>query len=227
MEALGTAVGVISLGLQLCTSVTNYIDGLKCARYEVASIARQLECLGSALEILETGLQKVGPIDEAAQRGVHRCVSSVEAEMKELSKFLDEVKRQDPGDSFRAWMKEQKKKACYPFSRANLQKLEARLTAVNSVLFTAIQAMNMCVFKFEKPRKVIPSFVNQDHRHIETQRSLNASLSLAAIEAQLTQIARAMGDSQGQSVRNTHPNLEVWLKHLVHNYRGMCRTTYL
>lgn len=145
MEIVGTAVGVVSLGLQLCTSVSDYLDGLKCARYEIASVSRQLECLGIALEILQTGLQRIGPIEEAAEHAVQRCVGSVEAEMKELSGFLDDVKHQVPGEGVRSWIVEQKKKAYYPFSRASLQKLETRLTAVNTVLSTAIQAMDLYV----------------------------------------------------------------------------------
>ncbi|KFA65326.1 hypothetical protein S40285_02707 [Stachybotrys chlorohalonatus IBT 40285] len=121
MEVIGTAAGVISLGFQLHGAASKYIDGFRSAKQEIRSAQALLDCLGASLEVLESALGKIGPVDQATERSIHFYKKALEGEMKALSELLDKLKEQDPGESLRAHLREQRKKLSYPFSRENLQ----------------------------------------------------------------------------------------------------------
>ena len=142
MEGIGTAVGIISLGMQLYQSTSKYIDGLKCASLELASTARQLEMMHNVLESLSSGLGRVGPLNVDAEHGVRRCVVMVKDEMDALDTLLEELKS-DGTEGLRERLRDKKKKLSYPFHRPALQKLERRLTDVNAVLSNAVHAMHL------------------------------------------------------------------------------------
>ena len=145
MDPFSTAVGVISLGIQLSNSLMEYIDGLRCAKLELAATMRQMDSLQLTLDVLTSGLRKIGPVNEAPETNIGRCIASLETDMSSLIDYLTKLKHEEPGDRLRRRWKEQKKRLSYPFNRPALLKLENRLSRTNVVLLMMVQGMDLCV----------------------------------------------------------------------------------
>ncbi|KFA54720.1 hypothetical protein S40293_00693 [Stachybotrys chartarum IBT 40293] len=190
MEVIGTAAGVISLGFQLHGAASKYIDGFRSAKQEVRSAQALLDCLGASLEVLDSALGKIGPIDQATERSIHLCEKALEGEMKALSELLDKLKEQDPGESLRAHLREQKKKLAYPFSRENLQRLESRLGTLNTILSTALNAMSL--------QASVRQILAEGRRHAALQAKLDeivtsmAAASFTKVGAPGTEVLRLL-----------------------------------
>ncbi|OHE99311.1 hypothetical protein CORC01_05352 [Colletotrichum orchidophilum] len=145
-DILGTVVGVVSLGLQLCSGITKYLDGVKGHREDIASASRQCQSLEAFLIQLRDMQSRIA----GATNGdaIERAVSSVNAELDGLRTFVDEIRRsEDSSGSFSEWISERKKQAIYPFKRSQLDRLETQLSKANEALQTAIQVAQLYVRK--------------------------------------------------------------------------------
>ena len=89
LSAVGSAVGIVSLGLHLSERLITYIDGVKTAREKAEHITADLEQLTDILEQLETivGKAEASPISTATRTGVIACVTAMGQIKKHLDRF--------------------------------------------------------------------------------------------------------------------------------------------
>ena len=145
VSVAGTAVGVVSLGLVLCHEVTEYLQALKCRKEDIESTSRHVDCLQSALNVINGALPKLSPDHQNAGRVVERCLHLCEDEMKRLSNRLNELKDQSHPDSFDQKLRLQARKLAYPFKQGSLRRLEDSVMKINEILSTALQAAGLFV----------------------------------------------------------------------------------
>lgn len=144
-EVLGTVVGVVSLGLQVCSGLNVYIDGLQCRREDIESTIRHqksLETLVAQIEALYNRHQASG----ICSAPLRESMASAEAELLLLDEFLDKIQIEDATGTNRSagtMMKIQKKRLLYPFRRDRLDRLVTRLDVVIKALQAALQVFEL------------------------------------------------------------------------------------
>ena len=143
LSIVGTAAGLVSLGLQLYGGLSDYIDGVKCSREEIVSAARRLESFKDCLHAIESALPGLHSLEGLPS--VIRCIRLCEEQMAELATLLGEVMEQPLGGQLRDRIARQKQKLVYPFRREKLRRLEDRLNSLNSTLSTAVQGLHLYV----------------------------------------------------------------------------------
>lgn len=116
MDGLGTAVGVISLGLELYSRISDYIDGMKCEQREISFARVQVKSLKASLDVLGTGLQKFRSLDALSEQHVKASALLVKENITSISNFLDTLEHQDTGHTLADLMK-RKKAAQLPFQK--------------------------------------------------------------------------------------------------------------
>lgn len=141
----GTALGVVSLGLILCQGLTDYLQALECRKADIESTSRQVDCLQSALNVINVALAKFSPDHQNAGHVVEGCLHLCEEEIKRLSDKLNEFKDQSHFNSFNKKLQLQAQKLAYPFKQGNLRRLEDSVVKINRILLTALQAMGLDV----------------------------------------------------------------------------------
>ncbi|KAF9771514.1 hypothetical protein IL306_010837 [Fusarium sp. DS 682] len=141
-EALGTAVGVISLGLQLYAGLSEYLDAVQGRDEDLQQAKRYAKTLQCSLTAIEDAMSKVNGDNIMAQDAVEECTSSCITELKALETLIRDLKgapTEDPvakaTSSMRKWT--------YPFKKKNITKLEERLKSANDVLKTALSALQL------------------------------------------------------------------------------------
>ncbi|KAK1839830.1 hypothetical protein CCHR01_17543 [Colletotrichum chrysophilum] len=90
-EVLGTVVGVVSLGLQVCSGLNVYINGLQCRREEIESTIRHqksLETLIAQIEALHNRRQAPGICSAPLQESM----ASAKTELLLLDEFINKIR---------------------------------------------------------------------------------------------------------------------------------------
>ncbi|KAF5598039.1 hypothetical protein FPCIR_3312 [Fusarium pseudocircinatum] len=144
-EAAGTAIGIISFGLQLYTGLSEYLDAVKGREEDLLQAKNNATTLQYSLKAIEDTLSKVND-NTIAQDAVEECKSSCESELTALHKLLNDLQGKpinpsDPVSKARSSMQ----KWSYPFKKKNIARLEERLKSANNVLKTALSALQLAI----------------------------------------------------------------------------------
>ncbi|KAH8632632.1 hypothetical protein IG631_11266 [Alternaria alternata] len=134
----GSAVGVVSLAIQLCKGLEWYVSGVKDAKNKAEQIAAEVEELANLLELLESIVAKVDPSHTvtATRTGIKSCADAIATIRKKLK----------PGDQasdggIKSSLKRLGKRLAFPFKEADITYWKDVLNSVQQSLQTALIAL--------------------------------------------------------------------------------------
>jgi hypothetical protein len=137
---LGTATGVVSLGLQVYRSISDYLDDLEARDHDLASARAQLQVLRHSIAVIETALPTFGPSLRAVTDPAILAIAACQAELGNLEGTVQEL---TPGQASSSRVKAHIRTLTYPFNRSSLLKIEDRLQKTNSSFQIALAALDM------------------------------------------------------------------------------------
>jgi hypothetical protein len=140
----GTAVGIISLGIQTCKGIVWYIDTAKDAKEKAERLRREVEQLADILESLETTVTQAGLSSTSTLTvtftGISACASALEQIKERLGT------RSSIGQSLiKTRIQIIKERLYYPFKEGELVYWKNALDHVQQHLQTALLALQMYV----------------------------------------------------------------------------------
>lgn len=134
----GSAVGVVSLAIQLCKGLEWYVSGVKDAKDKAEQIAAEMEELANLLELLESIVAKVDPSHTvtATRTGIESCADAIATIRKKLK----------PGDQasdggIKSSLKRLGKRMAFPFKEAEIEYWKGVLNTIQQSLQTALLAL--------------------------------------------------------------------------------------
>ncbi|THY23166.1 hypothetical protein D6D01_06063 [Aureobasidium pullulans] len=146
---LGTAVGVISLGIQVLEGIVDYYGAYKDYGDDIASLCTSSVALLQTLQYLQVQLDRKGstPVDFRAHilASVHQCNDG----LQRLRKRLDKIKAEPipiNGNILKSIQRQatnQLRKAIYPFRCSTLAKLRETVQDIRDNLSLALQALDL------------------------------------------------------------------------------------
>jgi hypothetical protein len=136
----GSAVGVVSLAIQICKGLVWYIDSARGAKDKVSHISSLMEKLTDLLELLESVIGKLdGSISGSATKaGIEACAEA-----------LEQIKRRLAGSSrtgdskFRQQLKLLKHRLSFPFKQDDIMFWKDMVEGIQQNLHTALLALQM------------------------------------------------------------------------------------
>ncbi|TDZ38483.1 hypothetical protein C8035_v004790 [Colletotrichum spinosum] len=146
-EVLGTVVGVVSLGIQVCSGVNTYLDGIQCRKDDIDVTKRHCaltETLLDQLKLLQTQIQPQTSAETA--KALEECIISANVDLSRLGNFVAEINpdtQTSSSGSFKTSFSKQKKKLVYPFKREHLNQLDHHLDTANRTLQAALQLVDL------------------------------------------------------------------------------------
>ncbi|KAF2490770.1 hypothetical protein BU16DRAFT_585146 [Lophium mytilinum] len=139
----GSAVGVISLGLQVCQGVITYYSNFRALGDDIATIIQKTESLNGLLQVLEAPLKKVecdtNPISAQVRLSVIACEAGLAKLDHAVTKYANDV----PATTAKAKICLFGERALYPFKRETLKELSATLEGLHHHLDSAVQVLNL------------------------------------------------------------------------------------
>ncbi|CAI9627641.1 unnamed protein product [Alternaria burnsii] len=134
----GSAVGVVSLAIQLCKGLEWYVSGVKDAKDKAEKIAANTEELTNLLELLETIVAKVDPSQSVSTTltGIASCAEAIATIRKKLK--LDD---QAANGGIKSSLKRLGKRMAFPFKEAEVEYWKGVLNTIQQSLQTALLAL--------------------------------------------------------------------------------------
>ncbi|KAH7399645.1 hypothetical protein BKA66DRAFT_437177 [Pyrenochaeta sp. MPI-SDFR-AT-0127] len=137
-SASGSAVGVVSLSIQICKGLVWYIDGVKDAKDKAEQISTEVDKLRDLLELLESIVSNVDktPSAVAARYGVISCADAINTIKSKLG-TAGPASSNKPQSGFKTLMR----RLSFPFKEADIRYWKEVLHAIENSLQTALLAL--------------------------------------------------------------------------------------
>ncbi|GKT42418.1 vegetative incompatibility protein HET-E-1 [Colletotrichum spaethianum] len=142
LSVAGSAVGIISLGLQVTQSLYNYYAALSSQNSDIAHTTHKLENLLEMLNSLQAHLDsrkiKVGEANmlNTIKSTIQQCGECIQELDEESQKF-----KKMPVDSVRTAIRVTSRRLAYPFRQSTLQKLDEDIDELVTHLSLALQLL--------------------------------------------------------------------------------------
>lgn len=146
-EVLGTVVGVVSLGLQVCAEVNTYLDGVQCRKEDLEHTTRCCKSMEALLKQIKS-LQNRISATSVNKTLMEEAMAAAKAELSVLDDFVKEICTGNTSSSSKSTIeriKAQQKKLLYPFRKDHLHRLNDRLETANGALHSALQLAELYV----------------------------------------------------------------------------------
>ncbi|WQF78758.1 hypothetical protein CDEST_03772 [Colletotrichum destructivum] len=145
-ELLGTVVGVVSLGLQVCSGLNTYLDGVQGHREETESTRRHCNYMEALVKQIEDAQQhNSASFSSGGSPSLHPVLTGAQTELSSLRDYLNKVcaEATTPQTTIAQKIEGQKRKLLYPFRRDHLNRLGERLATANTALQTALDLVQI------------------------------------------------------------------------------------
>ena len=139
----GTAVGIVSLGLQVLQGLVNFYSQFASFSTEITAVVQRIESLRMTLDALDSPVRKIerdDPISVAVRRCIDTCKSGIQdLEMYRRNCGDDELEASTLEDKLR----HVKKRLTFPFRKGTLEGIGKILDRFQSNLDTVILALQL------------------------------------------------------------------------------------
>jgi hypothetical protein len=137
----GSAVGVISLGIQVCQGLVQYYGSWKDCRKDIATMCKSADNLAEILKALKEnvdGKSLAGDVIKNVQSSIAACTSGIQELQDELAK-VQEVK----GSNVLSKVHEHGRRLLYPFRESTLLKLREIVSDIRASLVLAMNTLHL------------------------------------------------------------------------------------
>ena len=139
----GSAVGVISLGIQVCQGLLAYYDSWKGCHQDIENTSKSIASLTETLQLVSRVVKNKNgqgdPVEQQISSIVVRCLTGIEALSKELERFEKYPESAD----IRSKIKSHLRRLYYPFKESTLAKLRDWVQDVRDDLVPALAVLQV------------------------------------------------------------------------------------
>lgn len=149
-SAAGSAVGIVSLGLQVCQGIITYYSRWKDYTAETRSTYESVEQLRGIFDALRVTLEsnplENGSVAEKVRSSIEMCEGGILTLRKRLEKIrINHSEEELRNLNIRRKLEVQGKRLIYPFRQGTLGKLRDAVLELRDNLIPALHALNMYV----------------------------------------------------------------------------------
>lgn len=144
ISVAGSAVGVISIGIQVCQGLLSYYHAWRSYNGQVSHVYNKIEGLNATLENLQLSFEKLGSNTPAAQN-VIRNIASCEVGVKALGTTLEKFSSIKVPQGVREKLHSYSLQTMFPFRQDTLKSMKDLVTDLQNNLDSALQVLEMYV----------------------------------------------------------------------------------
>ncbi|KAH6949205.1 hypothetical protein DER45DRAFT_600137 [Fusarium avenaceum] len=142
----GTAVGIVSFGLQLYTGVSEYLDAVEGREEDLRQANTYAKTLWTSLKSIEDAMRNIDSHHTIPKDAVEECKASCEIELKSLDSVLKGLRGSPVNPAnLASSVRSSVRKLSYPFKKKSITKLEEKLNSTNNVLKIALLALQLAL----------------------------------------------------------------------------------
>lgn len=144
LDIAGSAVGITSLGIQVCQGLLSYYDSWKEYKADIATTYSSIENLAGTLKLLQESLSRTA-LDPARAERVQECLDSCVNSLFQLRKKLHKLQTYSAPHGWRQKAWKELQGAFYPLHESTLVKLRGITSELQRHLSLALQALQLDV----------------------------------------------------------------------------------
>jgi hypothetical protein len=201
MDVTGTAVGVASLGIQVCQGLLSYYDDWKTYDTDISSTYSAVADLSKTLTILKSTLQQ--EVDGERVGRVRTCVKGCEDALLELEKKRCSLQKYSQPEGLRQKIRVGLQRSWYPFKKETLEALKVGVTNVQERLKLALQVLLLVIDT--DSQRLIHRLLSQTATH---------GVSIAQIAAQNQRILDAQHTEKFRKIVAWLAPPDPWTNHV-------------
>lgn len=137
MELAGTAVGIISLGLQVCQGIVSYSQAWRGYDEEIQNARNKAQALRMPLKTLRDTVEELQQTRPEVAADLEEQAMSMQSSIEKLKKVVDRFKPAQ-SEAFPDKVRAQLKKGVYYFQKDTLQDVQNHLDQIQNVLQTSL-----------------------------------------------------------------------------------------
>ncbi|SCN66212.1 uncharacterized protein FFB20_13807 [Fusarium fujikuroi] len=145
LSVVGSAVGIISLGIQVCQGLVSYLQSFKSQDQEIQDSIKEAQTIVSLFNSVKYVLLT---LDQHSARviAVVDCLNDCEKKLRELQLFLHKLqKSSEPIKNTRQKIKDARHSFAYPFLEGKLLSLRQSLQNLLQNLDLAVNIASLCI----------------------------------------------------------------------------------
>lgn len=143
ISVAGSALGVISVGIQVCQGLLSYYNAWKSYNHQVSHVYHMIEGLNATLDNLQLSFEKVGNTNTPAAQNVIRSIASCEDGVKALGTTLEKLSSIKSPHGVREKLQTYSLQTMFPFKQDTLQSMKAIVTDLQNNLDSALQVLEL------------------------------------------------------------------------------------
>ncbi|KAG7290283.1 hypothetical protein NEMBOFW57_000282 [Staphylotrichum longicolle] len=143
LSVAGSAVGIVSLGIQVCQGIVSYLRSVQGRQQEIASHLRQVHSLIAVFNSLNDVLPRLAQQQGADHTVIQRCLLDCKDELVKLQLLV--VKLNGPSNSsiIKGKMKDAGRALLYPFREGEMASIRRSLEVLLDNLSLAIDIASL------------------------------------------------------------------------------------
>lgn len=153
-DVAGSAVGIASLGIQVCQGLLSYYDSWKDYGADVTHARNSVSDLSATLTLLKESLEQ-GGYDPARTKRVESCLETCVDGLRGLSGKLNDLRKHDTPEGFGQKARSGMQRMWYPLRKDTLTKLQANVGDVRERLKLALQVLQLAIQQSNRWRKIV------------------------------------------------------------------------
>ncbi|KAF7558218.1 hypothetical protein G7Z17_g206 [Cylindrodendrum hubeiense] len=194
ISLVGTAIGVVSLGIQVCQGLYSYVDSVRSRHKDLDAISFEIQHLILVLQSLKSlipRLEALPNLDVTAINSLQSCIHQSEQGIKDLQALFD-LLQDSPQQDTKGKLKNAGRALTFGLHHANLSKMQERVNSLVTTTELALQIINSQLVishstELDKFATSIPpqlSAASQSLSHIE-QKAEASGAKLGSIESRI------------------------------------------
>lgn len=144
LSIIGSAVGVISLGLDICHELLRFYQSWKNYETTISTMYAQLEDLTKTFNLLETSIRDRN-LDPDIVARVEESIDACQEGIKDLEQELQKIKSTPNPENFREKLRAHTKRVSYPFKESTLMKIHETISELRDDVSLALNTLQMLV----------------------------------------------------------------------------------
>ncbi|KAJ4200100.1 hypothetical protein NW767_007619 [Fusarium falciforme] len=144
LSVAGSAVGIISLGIQVCQGLVQYADAVRGQQRDVDDGMDEVRSLLAVFKSLEQTIARIETDSPENAKSLLEHLRQAEAKLRSLEEMLTEVGIPvNTSSSIKGKMKETYRAAIYPMKKSKLEGARQSVQSLLGILTTALQTADL------------------------------------------------------------------------------------
>lgn len=142
-DVAGTAVGVVSLGIQVCQGLWNYVETVRARDADLAHASNQLRDVTGLLQQLQgllPEIESLPTVDAEAARKLQQCMTHSQSSIDALQKMLQSLEK-IPATDIKGKVRDFGRMLAFGFKQDGLVSLQDKVSALTLNVQIALQIL--------------------------------------------------------------------------------------